>query len=83
MALSRPSAYYRPMRYASFIHECREQRASLASLVETMESGRLGVGNPITLPKINAATAALILSCKSSIADLDMLIAEFEANPDA
>jgi hypothetical protein len=69
--------------YATFIDECSRERASLAALVESLESGTLGVGVPITLPKVNAAPTAMIASSRQTIADLDVLIAAYEAEKEA
>ncbi len=64
--------------YADFINDCRKERASLARLVASMESGQMGIGMPISLPKVNEQTEALIQSCKRSIDDLDVLIKAFD-----
>ena len=43
-----------------------------------MEGGKLGVGLPITLPKMNEASEAMIQSTKLTIERLDTLIEAYE-----
>ena len=66
------------MIYSRFIEDCRIERAALADLIEKMEKGQLGIGQPITLPRVNEASANLILSVNRSIVDLDALIQAYE-----
>ncbi len=67
----------------SFLEECRADRASLANMVEKMERGQLGIGAPITLPAMNDATNNFVHHLKRSIAELDALIGQLEAECNA
>jgi len=81
------SAYHKAMSdqngYAAFIEECRAERNSINALIHRMEKGQLGIGMPITLPKVNEATANAVAGMKRTVADLDALIAAYEAEPHA
>jgi len=83
MARDRGAPYHAAMNYEHFVEDCRIERAALADLIEKMEKGQLGIGHPITLPRVNEASANLILSVNRSIADLDALIQAYEDEADA
>jgi hypothetical protein len=69
--------------YAEFIEDCRRQRASLIGLIEAMENAMLGPGRPMTAPSGAAeAQKAARASLSRALADLEALIAAYEANPD-
>jgi hypothetical protein len=69
--------------YAEFIEDCRRQRASLIGLIEAMENGMLGPGQPMTAPaSVGASQQAVRESLQHALADLEKLIAAYEANPD-
>lgn len=69
--------------YAEFIEDCRRQRASLIGLVEAMENGMIGPGQPMTAPaSVAAPQQAARQSLQQALADLEKLIAAYEANPD-
>jgi hypothetical protein len=68
--------------YAAFIEDCRRERASLIGLIEAMENKMLGVGVPITIPdSMNAQTKAVVTSMQRTLADLETLIDQYEADP--
>ena len=68
--------------YAAFIEDCRRERASLIGLIEAMENKMLGAGMPITIPEfMNAPTQALLTGMQGTLADLETLIARYEADP--
>ena len=70
--------------YAAFIDQCRDERASLMGTIHMMEDRKLGVGTPITIPAaMNHATVAAVASMRRTVAELDALIAAYEAKPDA
>jgi|HubBroStandDraft_2_1064218.scaffolds.fasta_scaffold2276435_2 hypothetical protein len=67
--------------YAAFIEDCRRERASLIGLIEAMENKMLGAGLPITIPEpMNAPTQALVTSMQRTLADLEVLISQYEAD---
>lgn len=67
--------------YGEFIEDCRRERASLIGLIETLESGMLGPGQPLTVPDIlKEQTEAVLASMDRMVADLDALITAYEAN---
>jgi hypothetical protein len=69
--------------YAEFIEDCRRQRASLIGLIEAMENGMLGPGQPMTAPAgLAGPEHAVRESLEHALADLEKLIAAYEANPD-
>jgi len=67
--------------YAAFVEDCRRERASLIGLIEAMENKMLGAGLPITIPEsMNAPTQALVASMQRTLADLETLISQYEAD---
>lgn len=67
--------------YAAFIEDCRRERVTLIGLIEAMENKMLGAGLPITIPdSMNAPTQALVISMQRTLADLNTLIAQYEAD---
>ncbi len=70
--------------YATFIEDCRRERAHLVDLIEALEGNRMNPGMPITIPgPLIAATAATLVSFQKALAQLNTLIDAYEANPDA
>ena len=70
--------------FAGFIEDCRRERAALIGLVEALENKMLGAGMPIIIPaSLNKLTADTLDGFKRTVADLEALIAAYEANPDA
>jgi hypothetical protein len=70
--------------YAAFIDECRRERDSLLGIIKAMEEKRLGTGMPITIPAtMNQATINAVAGFKRSVAELNTLIAAYEAEPHA
>jgi hypothetical protein len=70
--------------YAALIKDCTEVRASLIGLIEAIENKMLAPGIPITIPeamtgKVNATSVAF----DQSVAQLNILIDAYEADPDA
>jgi hypothetical protein len=70
--------------YVAFIEDCVQERASLIGLIEAIESKMLAPGMPIAIPeamtaKVNATLAAF----EQTVAQLDILIDAYEADPDA
>ena len=69
---------------AGFIEDCRRERAALIGLVEALENKMLGAGMPIIIPaSLNKLTADTLDGFKRTVADLEALIAAYEASPDA
>jgi hypothetical protein len=70
--------------YATFIEDCRQERAHLFGLIEALEGNRMNPGMPITIPgALIAATAATLVSFQNTVAQLNTLIDAYEANSNA
>jgi hypothetical protein len=69
--------------YAVFMTRCQEERTSLKGLIELMSGDALGIGTSVTLPKLNDATGALLLSAKQCVLDLETLLAAHVAQSNA
>jgi len=70
--------------YANFIEDCLQERASLIGLIEAIESKMLAPGMPITIPETMAAKVeATLAGFKQAVAQLNILIDAYEADPDA
>ena len=69
--------------YATFIEDCRQERAHLSGLIEALEGNRMNPGMPITVPgHLIAATSATLVAFQNTITQLNALIDAYEANPD-
>ena len=69
--------------YAGFIEDCRRERAALIGLVEALENKMLGAGMPLIVPAaLTQLTADTLDGFKRTVANLEALIAAYEANPD-
>jgi hypothetical protein len=70
--------------YAAFIEDCVQERASLIGLIEALENKMLAPGIPIAIPEaMDAKVEATLVAFKQTVAQLDILIDAYEANPDA
>ena len=70
--------------YATFIEDCRQERAHLIGLIEALEGNRMNPGMPITIPgPLIAPTAATLTVFQNTVAQLNALIDAYEANPGA
>jgi len=70
--------------YATFIEDCRQERAHLFGLIEALEGNRIAPGARITVPgHMIAATAATLVAFQQTVIQLNTLIDAYEANPDA
>jgi hypothetical protein len=70
--------------YATFIEDCRQERAHLFGLIEALEGNRMNPGMPITIPDaLTAATASTLLSFQNTVTQLNALIDAYEAGPQA
>jgi hypothetical protein len=68
--------------YATFIEDCRTERAHLFGLIEALEGNRINPGMPIVIPDaLIAATAATLVSFQNTVTQLNTLIGAYEANP--
>jgi hypothetical protein len=68
--------------YATFIDDCRTERAHLFGLIEALEGNRINPGMPIVTPDaLIAATAATLVSFQNTVTQLNTLIGAYEANP--
>ena len=69
--------------YATFIEDCRQERAHLVGLVEALEGRRMNPGMPITVPApLAEATAAVLAAFQTALTQLNTLLDAYEANPD-
>jgi len=70
--------------YATFIEDCRQERAHLFGLIEALEGHRISPGARIAIPDaLAAATAATLASFQQTVTQLNALIDAYDANPDA
>ena len=70
--------------YATFIDDCRLERAHLFGLIEALEGNRIAPGARITIPgHLIAATAATLVAFQQTVTQLNTLIDAYEANPNA
>ena len=70
--------------YATFIADCREERAHLSGLIEALEGNRMNPGMPITIPgHLIAPTAATLVAFQTTVTQLNTLIDAYEADPNA
>jgi hypothetical protein len=68
--------------YATFIEDCREERAHLFGLIEALEGNRIAPGVRIAIPAALAdATAATLLAFQQAVTQLNALIDAYDANP--
>ena len=70
--------------YAAFIEDCVQERASLIGLIEAIENRILAPGMLIAVPEaMNAKVEATLTAFKQTVAQLNILINAYEAEPDA
>jgi hypothetical protein len=70
--------------FATFIEDCRQERAHLYGLIEALEGDRIAPGSPIAIPgHLAAATAAALQAFQQTTIQLSALIDAYEANPEA
>lgn len=70
--------------YATFIEDCRQERAHLFGLIEALEGSRISPGARIAIPAALAnVTAATLLTFQQTVTQLNTLIDAYDANPDA
>jgi hypothetical protein len=70
--------------FATFIEDCRQERAHLVGLIEALEGHRISPGARIAIPvSLAAATAATLASFQQTVTQLNALIDAYDANPDA
>ena len=70
--------------YVAFIEDCVQERASLIGLIEAIESKMLAPGMPITIPEaMTAKVDATLAAFERAVAELNILIDAYEADPDA
>jgi len=70
--------------YATFIEDCRTERAHLFGLIEALEGNRIAPGSRIVIPAhLENATAATLQAFQKTVAQLNTLIDAYEANPNS
>ena len=70
--------------YANFIEDCVQERASLMGLIEAIENKMLAPGMPIAIPEaMEAKVKATLTAFEQAVAQLDILIDAYEAEPNA
>jgi hypothetical protein len=68
--------------YATFIEDCRTERAHLFGLIEALEGNRIAPGSRIVIPgHLETATAATLQVFQKTVTQLNTLIDAYEANP--
>ena len=66
--------------YATFIEDCRQERAHLAGLIEALEGIRISPGARISIPEpLIAPTAAALVAFQKAVAELNALIDAYDA----
>ena len=69
--------------YDALIKDLIQVRATLFGLIEAMESKMLAPGMPITIPEaMTAKVNATLVAFDQSVAQLNILIDAYEADPD-
>ena len=69
--------------YATFIEDCRDQRAALTGLIEAIQGHRMDPGAPIVIPpELARATDAVMQSFQDARQALNQLIDAYDALPD-
>ena len=67
--------------YATFIEDCRQERAHLFGLIEALEGNRISPGARITIPgPLVAATADLLLAFQHTVTQMNTLIDAYDAS---
>jgi len=67
--------------YATFIEDCRQERAHLFGLIEALEGNRIAPGARITIPgPMIAATAATLAAFQQTVTQLNTLIDAYDAS---
>ena len=70
--------------YAAFVEDCVQEWASLIGLIEAIENKMLAPGMPIAIPEaMSSKIEATLASFKKTVAQLNVLIDAYEADPDA
>jgi hypothetical protein len=70
--------------YAALIEDCVQERASTIGIIEAIENKMLAPGMPIAIPEaMNAKVEATLAAFKQAVAQLNILIDAYEADPDA
>jgi hypothetical protein len=70
--------------FATFIEDCRQERAHLFGLIEALEGNQIAPGSRIAIPDhLAAATAATRQALETAATQLSALIDAYEANPEA
>ena len=68
--------------YATFIEDCRDQRAALTGLIEAIQGLRMNPGAPIAIPpELGAATDATMQAFQDARLALNTLIDAYDALP--
>lgn len=66
--------------YATFIEDCRQERAHLVGLIEALEGHRISPGARIVIPgPLIAATQATLVAFQNAVASLNALIDAYDA----
>ena len=67
--------------YATFIEDCRQERAHLFGLIEALEGNTISPGSRITIPDpLIAATAATLRAFQQTVIQLNALIDAYDAS---
>jgi hypothetical protein len=70
--------------YATFIEDCRQERAHLAGLIEALEGIRISPGARISIPgPLIAPTAATLVAFQKTVTELNTLIDAYDAGEKA
>jgi hypothetical protein len=70
--------------YATFIEDCRQERAHLFGLIEALEGNTISPGSRISIPgPLVAATSATLVAFQQTVIQLNALIDAYDANPNA
>jgi hypothetical protein len=68
--------------YATFIEDCRDQRAALTGLIEALQGHRMNPGAPIAVPpELGPATDATLQAFQEARLALNRLIDAYDALP--
>jgi hypothetical protein len=69
--------------FATFIEDCRQERAHLYGLIEALEGHRIAPGARIGVPEhLAAATASTLLAFQAAATQMTALIDAYDAKPE-
>ncbi len=67
--------------FATFIEDCRQERAHLFGLIEALEGNRIAPGSRITIPgPLFAPTQSTLVAFQKTVTEMNALIDAYDAS---